>query len=36
MADLVKRERRKGVNKVDSRVYVPNVFFEIDGSEFSA
>lgn len=35
MADLVKRERRKEVFKVGSRVSVPNFFFDIDGSVFS-
>jgi hypothetical protein len=36
MADLVKRERRKEVFRVGSRVSVPSIFFDIDGSEFSA
>ena len=36
MSDLVKRERREEVSKVGSQVSVPNTFFDIDGSEFSA
>ena len=36
MADLVKRERKREVFRVGSRVSVPKFFFDIEGSEFSA